>query len=224
MRGYVPITDKKLRTLEIFFRGIRGEELSPSRLAAEYGLSVKSITRSINEIKSFLAADSELAGDTALVYSYASRAYRLFFDGYLAERELYALAKALIVTRAFSAGDVERITGKLKRLTAFGDRERAERILDRELSGYRDTGDSGGNVLDNLWRLVNAIADKREISVVFYKDSCVKSQKRVRPVALNFTEFCFFLAAYNAGRGGDLLNIRVDRITKITEHRKRFDS
>ena len=42
--------DKKNRTLEIFFRAMRGEDLSPAKLAESYGVSTKSVTRSINEI------------------------------------------------------------------------------------------------------------------------------------------------------------------------------
>lgn len=34
------------RALEIFFRGLRGEDLSVQRLADEYEVSTKSITRS----------------------------------------------------------------------------------------------------------------------------------------------------------------------------------
>ncbi|MBP0985080.1 MAG: helix-turn-helix domain-containing protein [Oscillospiraceae bacterium] len=45
---------KKYRVLEIFFRGLRGEDISVQELANEYGVSTKSITRSINEVKDFL--------------------------------------------------------------------------------------------------------------------------------------------------------------------------
>ena len=72
------VTDKRHRTLEIFFRGIRGEDLSPAKLAAEYGVSTKSISRNINEIKDFLAENRELVGHTELEYSHVSKAYRLF--------------------------------------------------------------------------------------------------------------------------------------------------
>ena len=46
---------KQYRVLEIFFRGLRGENLSVQELANEYGVSTKSVTRSINELKDFLA-------------------------------------------------------------------------------------------------------------------------------------------------------------------------
>ena len=36
------VSDKQDRTLEIFFRGLRGEDLAVSKLADEYGVSTKS--------------------------------------------------------------------------------------------------------------------------------------------------------------------------------------
>ena len=62
--------DKQDRTLEIFFRGIRGEDISIRKLADEYGVSTKSITRSVNDIKAFLADRRDLVGNTELEYSY----------------------------------------------------------------------------------------------------------------------------------------------------------
>ncbi len=65
------------RVLEIFFRGLRGEDLSVRKLADEYEVSTKSITRSINDLKNFLADHRELVGYTDLKYSYQDRCYRL---------------------------------------------------------------------------------------------------------------------------------------------------
>lgn len=41
--------------LELFFRGLRGEDLSIRNLANEYGVSTKSISRDITDLKAFLA-------------------------------------------------------------------------------------------------------------------------------------------------------------------------
>ena len=43
------------RLLEIFFRCLRGEDLSAQKLAEEYSVSTKSISRDINDLKAFLA-------------------------------------------------------------------------------------------------------------------------------------------------------------------------
>ena len=46
---------KQYRILEIFFRAMHGEDISVSELANEYGVSTKSVSRSISDLKAFLA-------------------------------------------------------------------------------------------------------------------------------------------------------------------------
>ena len=57
---------KQYRVLEIFFRCLRGEDLSVQKLVDEYKVSTKSISRSINELKGFLADHRDLVGNTEL--------------------------------------------------------------------------------------------------------------------------------------------------------------
>ena len=60
---------KQERMLEIFFRGLRGEDISIQKLAAQYGVSTKSISRTINDIKAFLADHRELVGNTDTIFN-----------------------------------------------------------------------------------------------------------------------------------------------------------
>ena len=68
------------RTLEIFFRGLRGEDIFVSKLADEYEVSAKSISRCVSDIKAFLADHRELVGNTELQYSHQDKCYRLYMD------------------------------------------------------------------------------------------------------------------------------------------------
>ena len=52
---------KQYRILEIFFRALRGEDISVSALANEYEVSTKSISRSISDLKVFLADHIDLS-------------------------------------------------------------------------------------------------------------------------------------------------------------------
>ena len=51
---------KQERVLELFFRGLRGEDISVKELSNEYGVSTKSISRDINDLKAFLADHRDL--------------------------------------------------------------------------------------------------------------------------------------------------------------------
>lgn len=59
---------KNNRTLEIFFRALRGEAISVKKFAEEYKVSTKSISRDISEIQEFLAEHRELMQNTELTY------------------------------------------------------------------------------------------------------------------------------------------------------------
>ena len=93
---------KQDRVLEIFFRALRGEDVFVSTLANEYDVSTKSISRSISDIKAFLADHRDLVGNTELCYSHKDKCYRLFMDEFLTNKELFALVEVIIGARAFS--------------------------------------------------------------------------------------------------------------------------
>jgi predicted DNA-binding transcriptional regulator YafY len=203
---------------------MRGEDLAPARLAADCGVSTKSITRNINEIKEFLAENRELVGHAELEYSYANKAYRFFSEEFLSDRELFAVAKVLIGSRAFSESDASLIIGKLKRFASPADRKKLDEIIRKELYHYSPVKHDCENVIENLWRLIGAIAGKKEITVSYYKKERTLSEKRIRPVSLMFSEYYFYLIAYYPGRHDEPRYFRVDRITGIVEHRERSDA
>ena len=216
--------EKKNRTLEIFFRAIRGEDISPVKLAEIYGVSTKSITRNINEIKNFLAESRELVGHAELEYSYASKAYRLFFDEFLSDKEVFAVAKVIIGSRAFSEADISLIIGKLKRFASAGDRNKLDELIRREMYHYSAVKHDCENVIENLWRLIGAITEKKEITISYHRKDRSFSDKRIQPVSLMFSEYYFYLIAYYPAQYDEPRYFRVDRITAIVEHRKRFDA
>ena len=103
--------------LEIFFRCLRGESVSVQKLADEYGVSTKSISRNINDLKSFMAEHRELIGEMELQYSYQDKSYYLHMDEFLSNKELFALVEVMIGARAFSRMELLALTDKLKRFT-----------------------------------------------------------------------------------------------------------
>lgn len=124
------------RVLEIFFRGLCGEDLSVQRLADEYEVSTKSITRSINDLKNFLSDHRELVGHTELQYSYQDKCYRLYMDEFLSSKELFALVEVMIGARAFSKEELLALTSKLKSFTTPDDREKLNELIRKELYHY----------------------------------------------------------------------------------------
>lgn len=215
---------KKNRMLEIFFRAMRGESISVRSLAREYGVSSKSISRDLGEIKNFLCDGRELVGNTELKYSVSSKSYYLEFDEFLLSKELIAIIKMMIGCRAFSRIEILELVAKLKKFTSFKDREILEKLIRKELYHYNEVNHDCRSVIDNLWQLTRCIYEKIEISVSYYKISREIVERRLMPIAITFSDYYFYLIAYRCdGNDWKPLYYRVDRIVNVVEHRKHFE-
>ena len=210
----------KYRILEIFFRSLRGEDISVQRLANEYCVSTKSVSRSINELKSFLADNRELVGNTELQYSYQDKCYHLHMDEFLSSKELFALVEVMIGARAFSQEELLELTAKLKRFTTPGDSKKLNELIRKELYHYPEVKHDCESVQDNLWQLMNCITEKKEISIDYYKMDRTFVTHRLFPASVMFTDYYFYLVAFKSEDIHKPLYFRIDRIKKITEHRK----
>lgn len=214
---------KQYRVLEIFFRGLRGEDLSVQGLANEYEVSTKSITRSINELKDFLADHRELVGNTELQYSYSDKCYRLYMDEFLTNKELFALVEVMIGARAFSKMELLTLIDKLKKFTTPEDRPKLNELIRKELYHYPEVSHDCESVQDNLWKIVNCITERKEISIEYYRMDRKWVTHRLRPATVMFADYYFYLIAFvTEGKTEKPYYFRIDRIKQITIHRKNF--
>lgn len=215
---------KQYRVLEIFFRGLRGEDLSVQSLANEYEVSTKSITRSINDLKDFLADHRELVGNTELRYSYSDKCYRLYMDEFLSNKELFALVEVMIGARAFSKMELLTLSDKLKKFTTPEDRPKMNELIRKELYHYPEVKHDCESVQENLWKIVNCITERKEISIEYYRMDRKWVTHRLRPASVMFTDYYFYLIAFlSEGKTEKPYYFRIDRIKQITTHRKKCD-
>jgi len=211
------------RTLDILFRLLRGKEISVKKIADEHSISTKSISRDIGRIKDFLAQSRDLTGNAELEYRFDHRAYRLIADEILADKELFAVAKALLGTRAFSKADTLQIIEKLKKFTATNDRKKLNKIIEKEIRHYSEVKHYCEDVAENLWKLANIIHENREITITYYKIDKMYTVKRIQPVSLIFMEYYFYMIAFYPDKYDEPRYFRVDRIKKIIDYRQSFD-
>lgn len=216
---------KQCRVLEIFFRGLRGENLSVQGLANEYNVSSKSITRSINELKAFLSDHRELVGNTELQYSYSEKCYHLYLDEFLTSKELFSLIEVMIGARAFSKIELLTLIEKLKRFSTPEDRPKMNELIRKELYHYPEVNHDCESVQDNLWKIINCITEHKEISVEYYRTDRKWVTHRLRPASVMFTDYYFYLIAFlTDGKIDKPYYFRVDRIKQIIIHRKQFNA
>lgn len=212
------------RALEILFRILRGEEVSVKKLADEHNVSTKSISRDISRVKNFLAENRDLTSNAELAYCYAHKAYRLAADEFLTNKEVLAIAKALLGTRAFSTKEATRLINKFRRFTTADDRKKLDEIVRKEIYHYTEVNHDCDSLTETIWRLVSAIHEKREITLRYYKMDRLMTEKRIQPASLIFMEYYFYLIAYYPERYSEPRYFRVDRIKDIVEHRKPADT
>ena len=213
---------KHSRLLAIFLRALRGEDLSVQRLADDFSVTAKSITRTINDLKAFLADHRDLVGNAQLQYSYRTRCYRLHMDEFLSNRELFALVEILIGTRALSREDLTQITDKLKRFTSVEDQAKMHDLIRNELYCYQPVRHDCQDLQGNLMQLINCIRDRREISIEYYRMDRAYVTHRLRPVCVMFSDYYFYLVAFKTNGSSRHLYFRIDRIKHLIEHRKTF--
>lgn len=65
------------RILDIFYKSIHGEQYSAAELSYYYGVSKKTISRDISEVRNFLSEYREQVGYVTIVYDRSSKKYYL---------------------------------------------------------------------------------------------------------------------------------------------------
>ena len=215
---------KQYRILEIFFRALRGEDISVQKLADEYAVSTKSVSRSIAELKAFLADHRDLVGNTELEYSHKDKCYRLFMDEFLSSKELFALVEVMIGARAFSREELLTLVDKLKRFTTGEDKAKLAELIRKELYHYPEVKHDCESVQERLWQIITCITEKKEITIEYYRMDRTWVTHRLRPASVLFTDYYFYLIAFvTQGKVDKPYYFRLDRIKNVTRHRTTFN-
>lgn len=209
--------------LEVFFRALRGEPVSVKSLAKEYGVSTKSISRDISSIQKFLSDHRELMQNAELSYSHKERAYIMSSDEFLKNKELFALVKVFLGSRCFSKEEVLILIEKLKRFTTISDKKLLESLIRKEVYHYHEVRADCKSVIENLWKIVKAMEEKRLLTITYHKMNGDEVKRKIKPVSVMFSEYYFYLIAYMADDNEfEPKYFRIDRISAITEHREQF--
>ena len=112
---------------------------------------------------------------------------------------------------------------KLKRFTTIQDREKFEKLVRKEVYHYHEVKSDCNALIDNLWDLIQMIDEKRLVTITYYKMNRENIKRKIKPVSLMFSEYYFYLIAYEADDEKYLPKFfRVDRIVAMTEQRERF--
>lgn len=210
------------RVLEIFYRLLRGEALNSKSIAEHYGVSSKTIKRDLGRIRNFLEEHQDLVNYTQLEYSHKQKCYILEQKEFLENSELFAILKVILGARCFNRDDTLNIVQKLEKFTTLKDRDILKSIVDKEMLNYSEVHSDCDSVISNLWQLIRCIESQRYITITYVKMNRSEVIKKLRPASIMFSEYYFYLIAYDTEDSDKAKYFRIDRIKYIRENREHF--
>jgi len=204
--------NKGQRLLGIYHRLSRGELISKEVLAREYGVTEKSIQRDIDDIRSYLAGDRD-EGAADICYDRQAKGYRLVEEESrcLTRKEILAMAKILLESRAFAKEELHTILDKLIEACPSEGRKVVEDMIRNETFCYVPPR-HGKKLLDALWDISLFIKNREIIRFSYKRQDGAEKEHTAKPVALLFSEFYFYLVAYKEEETEFPTIFRVDRI------------
>lgn len=216
--------NKGFRLLSIYERLNKGEILNKAALAAGYGVGEKTIQRDIDDLRAFLAEEHQFESEIAIKYDRTRDGYYLvrFEREWLTNDEVLALCKILLESRAFEKGELNQLIFKLLVQVMPNDRKIVESIIRSELACYVPLRHEK-KLLPALWLLSQAIAGSKVLQFSYIRQDGVERTHNVKPVAVMFSEFYFYLIAFMADDTKEYPTVfRVDRMSKIAENGETF--
>ena len=216
--------DRGFRLLRIYEMLNKGISLKKTMLAKQFEVSEKTVQRDIEDLRTYLAEEHAMDIIAKIRYDKAKNEYRLVRSEreWLTSEEILALCKILLDSRAFHKEELEPMLDKLLRQIEPEGRKIIQEMLKNERFHYIPLR-HGKRLLSVIWALSRAITRCAVTEFTYTRQDGDKGVKKVKPVALLFSEFYFYLIAWFAKGTHDFPAVfRVDRIEGLRETEEKF--
>lgn len=213
------------RVLSIYSNLMYGRAVNVKDAAEHYSVSTRTIKRDIDDIRSFLfeqGAENGLYKE--VLYDRAKDNYYLTGADKLSSRELFALCKVLLESRAFCKGEFNSLLDKIIEFCANdNDLIHIKDMIANERFHYCEPAHKKA-IVDTIWDLSVAIKNHNRIKIVYERLTEPKHKERIiEPVGLMFSDFYFYLAAFIPEKQTQFPTIyRVDRISELRILKENF--
>ncbi|WP_097073427.1 helix-turn-helix transcriptional regulator [Ureibacillus xyleni] len=201
------------RILSIFDRLSKGHAITKQSEATNFHVNEKTIQRDIENIRSYLETAKT---NYYLEYNRKEKVYKLETDdeNYLRNEQILAIVKILIESRAFPKPDMDELIDKLTNLAQPTKQPFIKKIMSNEKYNYVDLQHKQ-SLFGLLWELAKAIHTKKVINIRYKREFDQQdSERTIKPVGIIFSEYYFYLIAYQSKIELDFPTIyRIDRIT-----------
>lgn len=216
--------NKGFRLLNIYERLNKGETVSKEALANDFGVSLKTIQRDIDDLRAYLSETHYMEYDTSIKYSKEKGGYYLvrLEREWFTNEEVLAMCKILLESRAFPKGEMSALISKTVLQSAPNDRKKIEDIICGEFQSYIPLKHNKP-LLSVLWQISDIIHSKKVIRFLYERQDKKVKTKEAKPVAIMFSEFYFYMIAFMTDDSKNIpIVFRIDRIKDITETGETF--
>lgn len=231
-------SDKIERVLAIYTKLMNGYLVNKAEEAVNYRVNERSIQRDIDDIRNYLEVDGERVGCmNSVLYDHIGKGYRLeqIYKMKFSNSEVLALCKILLDSRAFTK---KEMTGMLDKLISCCipkiNQKRVTDLISNEAFHYVEPHHKT-EFIDTMWTIGQTIRNCQYIEMDYYRVYDKKIVKRkVKPVAIMFSEYYFYLTAFidekdSARQNFDVTNdsyptiYRIDRIKNLRVLSEKFN-
>ncbi|MBE6043156.1 MAG: WYL domain-containing protein [Clostridium thermopalmarium] len=216
--------NKSFRLLSIYERLNKGELLTKDKMAIEFNVSEKTIQRDIDDLRAYLAETHFADGEVAIKYDKVKNGYYLvrFEREWLTNEEVMALCKILLESRALCKEELNSLISKLLNQVVPNDRRKIENIIRSDQHHYVPLK-HGKCLFSILWELSQLIINSELTRFTYARQDGVTNERLVKPVAIMFSEYYFYLIAYMAEGNKDFPTVfRIDRIADLKGTKQHF--
>lgn len=217
-------TNKGFRLLGIYERLNKGELVKKETLANEFGVSLKTIQRDIDDLRAYLAETHFEEGEAAVKYDKTRNGYFLVRSEreWLTNEEALSLCKILLESRAFRRDEMASLVDKIVMQSTPEDRGLIEDIIKNEYASYIPLKHNKP-LLTPLWQVSEYVRYRKMITFTYERQDGKTSVKKAKPVAVMFSEFYFYMIAFMAEDENNVpIVFRVDRMKNIKETGETF--
>jgi hypothetical protein CLOST_1278 len=209
--------NKGFRLLSLYERLSRGEVIRKAEMAQKFSVTDKTIQRDIEELRTYLADTRVDEGEASIIYDRVRNGYLLTHAAseWLTNKDVLAVCKILLESRAFCKEELDALVKKLLRQTALDDRKQVGQIIRSEQHHYVPPR-HGKKLLSTIWELSQHMAAQHVIRISYCRQDGTERIHKVNPVAVMFSEYYFYLIAYMSDGRKDFPTIfRMDRIASF---------
>lgn len=214
---------KTYRILDIYERLHKGEVLTKEDMSEEYNVVYKTIQRDIDELRYFLEQDPKMER-TIIVDKHKNKVkpvYKVTRRGgfKFGDKDIFALAKIVLESRAFSKKEITRILDILD--SQCEDRELFRDTIRNEEFHYIQPNHNK-DLIDFLWMINICVRNKRKAKVKYKRQDGKIKEYVLWPLGIMFSEIYFYLVCSTDGNNS--IVFRVDRFEEyqIVEDGSKF--